>query len=507
MVEQGRSFSGRERNCCFLNTSPGGRFATISALTGADFPDDGRALALVDWDHDGYTDLVVSNRNAPRIRLLRNNYPHINHFLAISLQGNGTTCNRDAIGARVEVLVKGLNNKRLVKSVRAGDGFLSQSSKCLNFGLAQHDVIDKIKVHWPTGGVEEFAGVEINRRYRLEQGTSRAVQVSPRQTALVLKPSPQEPLPAPACIPVPLVSPLPMPRDLHYIDFDDKKRRFPYSAGKPTLIVLWASWCKPCHTELIELAARIKEIQAAGIEVVALSVDGMNEDDGSTPGADKAFCKQRKIPFAVGKASSALTACIMWYHHTMVVMNLQLPIPLSVMVNAQGQMTDIYKGKVSVDDILRDAQRRPTGLYERRMQAQCFPGTMIDHEGLMSSHRLMEANTYFTLGNSYAKDQLDDIAIEYFHLALESDPTYVDAYKELAIVLDRLGRDSESLAQLMKAIRLKPERASLHLVMGEIHNRKGRFPQARVSYLEALRLDPSLEDARKQLSRLNLQLR
>ena len=49
MMEQGRSFSSHERNCCFLNMG-GERFATVSAVSGFDFPDDGRAIALVDWD-------------------------------------------------------------------------------------------------------------------------------------------------------------------------------------------------------------------------------------------------------------------------------------------------------------------------------------------------------------------------------------------------------------------------------------------------------------------------
>ena len=40
MLDAGVSWSGRERNCCFLNTgSP--RFANVSAVTGLDFLDDG----------------------------------------------------------------------------------------------------------------------------------------------------------------------------------------------------------------------------------------------------------------------------------------------------------------------------------------------------------------------------------------------------------------------------------------------------------------------------------
>ena len=47
MIEEGKSWSGYERNCCFLNTG-NGRFANISATSGFDFLDDARGLALTD---------------------------------------------------------------------------------------------------------------------------------------------------------------------------------------------------------------------------------------------------------------------------------------------------------------------------------------------------------------------------------------------------------------------------------------------------------------------------
>ncbi len=89
MMSGGRSFSGNERNCCFLNMgavpAAEDRFANISAVSGLDYPDDGRAVALVDWDHDGHLDMWISNRNAPRLRLMRNEVPRGNHFLALRL--------------------------------------------------------------------------------------------------------------------------------------------------------------------------------------------------------------------------------------------------------------------------------------------------------------------------------------------------------------------------------------------------------------------------------------
>ena len=84
MMREGRSFSGREKNCVFLNTGANplaqARFADVSSISGLDFPDDGRAVALVDWDHDGDLDLWISNRSSPRLRLMRNDNDAGNHY-------------------------------------------------------------------------------------------------------------------------------------------------------------------------------------------------------------------------------------------------------------------------------------------------------------------------------------------------------------------------------------------------------------------------------------------
>jgi hypothetical protein len=126
------SWSGGERNLAYLNTGTP-RFADVSAVSGADLPDDTRAAALVDWDEDGRVDLVLKSRNAPRLRLLRNVNGARGGWIAFELEGNGTTTNRDAIGARVSVELEG---HTLKKRVQAGSGYLAQSSKRLHFGRA-----------------------------------------------------------------------------------------------------------------------------------------------------------------------------------------------------------------------------------------------------------------------------------------------------------------------------------------------------------------------------------
>ena len=82
----GRSFSGQERNCAFLNLGEL-TFANVSSVSGLDHIEDGRGLALSDWDLDGDIDFLLTNRNAPMFRFLRNGIQNDNHFVSVKLTG------------------------------------------------------------------------------------------------------------------------------------------------------------------------------------------------------------------------------------------------------------------------------------------------------------------------------------------------------------------------------------------------------------------------------------
>ena len=182
LVRAGKSFSGNERNCCYLNVD-GQRFANVSSVTGFDLADDTRALATVDWDRDGDLDIWSTNRTAPRLRFLRNDVASDNRVFQLRLQG--TRSNRDAIGARVELHVEHPTPAILVRQLNAGEGFLSQSSKLLHFGLGRKSQIERIVVHWPSGTSETLEGPELNdpptNAYELIEGQGPASQ-APRST-------------------------------------------------------------------------------------------------------------------------------------------------------------------------------------------------------------------------------------------------------------------------------------------------------------------------------------
>ena len=168
-IRQGRSFSGREAHCVFLNTRDG-RFADVSASANLNLDDDGRAVGWVDWDHDGDLDLWIVNRNGPQLRFLQNELPRgQHHYVAFLLRG--VDGNRDGIGARVSVTSNGETQTR---TLRAGDGYLAQSSKWLHFGLGSTSEVETVTVRWPSGNSESFAGVVVNGRFELVEGKGEA---------------------------------------------------------------------------------------------------------------------------------------------------------------------------------------------------------------------------------------------------------------------------------------------------------------------------------------------
>ena len=73
----------------------------------------------------------------------------------LSLDLVGTTANRDAIGARVELRD---GERLLVREVRAGDGYLGQSTTSLLFGVLSEPGAEGAAAHlqvvWPGGDVE-----------------------------------------------------------------------------------------------------------------------------------------------------------------------------------------------------------------------------------------------------------------------------------------------------------------------------------------------------------------
>ena len=142
-----------------------GTFVEAATPYGLDSLRDGRGLAVSDFDGNGSLDLVVTNYNAPA-QYFVNQVAH-GHWLQVRLRGQES--NRDGVGAIVRIRTGG---QRQMRVLSAGDGYASQYSKTLHFGLGEREHIDELQVTWPSGQVETLFDVEADRVLELREGGS-----------------------------------------------------------------------------------------------------------------------------------------------------------------------------------------------------------------------------------------------------------------------------------------------------------------------------------------------
>jgi peroxiredoxin len=374
MVLAGMSFSGRERNCAYLNLGDASeRFANVSAVSGLDFPDDGRGMGSLDWDFDGDLDLWISNRTAPRLRLMRNDTPADRHFIAVRLTGDGQTVSRDAIGARVTLTT---DDVTLIRTLRAGEGYLSQSSKWLHFGLGEHDRVDTLTIRWPDGATQTFKDIDADRWYTLALDDDALAVWTPPKRDFAPREQSFEPQPDSQKARLTLGSRLPLPA-LVYRRFDGDSVRVQDHLDKPTLVNLWAVWCAPCQVELADLRDNYKQLTDQGVNVIALSVDGLGGDNRTTPADAQQHADRMGLPFETAAATEELVDLLQIYHDTLFTNRRPLPIPTSFLINTHGEVVAIYKGPISVDQIIEDAHQPEGDAAARRAHVLPFTGRWL----------------------------------------------------------------------------------------------------------------------------------
>jgi tetratricopeptide (TPR) repeat protein/diadenosine tetraphosphatase ApaH/serine/threonine PP2A family protein phosphatase len=488
-IRQGRAFSGHEPHCVFLNTHTP-QFADISSASGLNLEDDGRAVGQVDWDHDGDLDLWIVNRNGPQVRFLRNNLPRSKQYIAVKLQG--THCNRDAIGARVEVVTDDDSQQRLIRSLRAGDGYLSQSSKWLHFGLAGHDRIRSLLVHWPDGSREEFDQVPIGHHYMIRQGTGR-VETWPARNAVDLPAGgPIRPL-SPAELQVLSLAKVPMPRLTYRTGEGAAQDVIEPGSERVVLLNLWAGWCQPCLEELAEFTQRADELRAVGIDVVALSVSDL-DPTRATPGgvSDEAVLRRMNFPFRSGVADAGLVSKLQIVNNFLFDLHIPLPVPTSVLIDGQGRLAGIYKGRVSVEQVVHDAELCGVAVPDRRVHSTPFAGRW--HEPLNEVSMIPLMDTWIRDG---FLDEADDLVRR---LPAARKEQLLPALVRLGMEFYRRGNGAKAQEHFAVAVRVDPTFVGVELALGQRREAEGRPESAIKLYREALRRSPQNVTAHNRLA-------
>ena len=232
--------------------------------------EDGRAVAKSDWNNDGAIDLILRNRNAPRLRVLQNNLLH-NNWLQVRLVGNGITVNRDGIGTKV---VATIGDSQHMEVLTAGDGYLSQSSKMLYFGMADAKSVDKLEVTWPDGSKMSYSDVACNQQLTFTQGVGMDTIDA---TGSKLPSDDWSAASDNDVWRIPLVSRLPV-AEVPIPSAADPGRKLGDLAGRPVLLNFWSTTCAVCLAELDELAKAKNRLNRFNLQVVTMCTDGSEMD-------------------------------------------------------------------------------------------------------------------------------------------------------------------------------------------------------------------------------------
>ncbi|MCA9172490.1 MAG: ASPIC/UnbV domain-containing protein, partial [Planctomycetales bacterium] len=282
---------------------------------------------------------------------------------------------------------------RLIQTLNAGDAYLSQSSKWIHVGLDGTEHIDAVTVRWPTGIVEHFSGIEAGHRYDLVEESGVAVAHASRRTPAVLQVA-NEKTDAPSVTPRTYFSNrLPLPvlpirsaagnaLDSESASESDGELNSAETslqlAGRPTLLVLWASWCTPCLAELSTLAAHQAELQDADLELVAISLDGLDSEHDTSMLDAQQRLQELHWPGRSVVATNRLLRKLEFTSGMLFNRELPIQLPASILVDARGAIAAMYRGAVPFETLANDLRLLERPLNERRQLAATLGGRWLN---------------------------------------------------------------------------------------------------------------------------------
>ena len=376
MVRSGSSFSGNEAHVVFLNKK-GANFKDVSSITGLDYNDDGRALCMSDWDQDGDLDVWISNRNGPQIRYFRNDIPNLNKSIIFSLVGK--TCNRDAIGARVVLRTKGGVSQ--MRTITAGSGFLSQSTKALHFGMDGECESAELTIHWPGSEIQKITNVRPGH-YVIEQGAEpKALKIN---SSFKINNTPKiEPVDRTL-----LTQVLPI-KSIFSLTNNDLKN--------PILLSMTRNGCEQCDYQ----KKAWEKNPPKGLTIKILNSEKLTKHN-----------------------PEILELFQLTYDHFYEVINRPIPTPVSFLVSTEGNLRAIYRGVIDHNTLLEDLLRIEEGKLDLRNLSLPFEGIWASKsnptarplnfvEDLLDAGKLSVAESYIASEkNTLIQDEVFPMLLE-----------------------------------------------------------------------------------------------
>jgi Flp pilus assembly protein TadD/peroxiredoxin len=507
LVRSDASWSGPERNVFYLNNQDG-TFSEVSGAAGLDFPDDSRAFVLADLDHDGQLEVVLKNRNAPQLRILRNAMAMQDLGYSIAFRLRGQKSNRDAIGAAVTVEA---GTHRQTKYLQAGSGFLSQHTKEFFFGVGRVEGAVRATVRWPSGLSQVFEHLPVNQRIEIEEGSknflAKPFAASPPSYARAGDPQKLESLPS--SVATWLIEPLSAP-EFSLPDLDGKMWDLRSFRGGFLLLNFWVAASPACGDQLRLLQRYQSTLAFSGLHIL-----GVNVDEASDAHAVRSLVAKERLLFPILLATQDVAGVYNIVYRYLFDRRRDLALPTSFLLNKDGMIVKVYQGPVNSERLAEDVRSAPNTPADRAHRALPFGGTLyLDafqrnaftygvaffqrgylDQAEASFKQVIAAKpddpeAYYNLGTLYLRRNAFQDARQYLEQTVKLRPNYPEAWNNLGMVAAQEGHADEAIRNFQQSLLQRPGYAIALLNLGNLYRRQGVLDEAEKLLSRVLELEP-----------------
>lgn len=462
LIRSDHSWDGYQRNNLYLNNR-NGTFTEAAGVLGLDFTDDSRSYSLADIDGDGRVELILKNRTGPQLKILHNEVSPLGNSISFSLKG--TSCNRDAIGAIIELDM--LEGKRRA-TIRAGSGFLSQHSKTITIGLGSASGPLSAAIHWPSGNVEHFHNLQPQHRVEIVEKSSEVKQTPFRSNPSYDRSSAgasEETLPA--SFATWLLEPIAVP-DFSLRDQNGKLISPFGHSGSFQLFVFWQNGCMKTDEFLNEIEKEYPLWAKHSLYPAIIATQDMQAS--------------HTYSFPIATADQATLGVYDIFYRYLFARHHDMPLPTAFLVDANGDLIRVYSGPFRACDVLSDLAQAPTDEASRIKAALPFKGRYFG--------RGMHHN-YFTFGVAYLQFGYTGNAIKAFERSVIINPYYAPAFYNLGLIYLNQNSVEKAYKYLQQAVKLDPSDADAWNNLGATLGDKNEMVQARSAFEHALRINPT----------------
>jgi tetratricopeptide (TPR) repeat protein len=502
LVRSDRTWHGYARNVLFANNHDG-TFTEISGPSGLDFTEDSRSFTVADIDHDGRLEVILKNRNAPQVRVLRNSLAEIGRSVSFCLRGQKS--NRDAIGAAITVEA---GPTRQTKYLQAGTGFLAQRSKEIFFGVGDASSLS-VQVRWPSGLVQQFASLPADHRIELIEGKASfsAAPFKRSAGAPSVASAPQAPEELPHLVETWLIEPLRAP-EFSLPDLAGGTRSLKEFQGAPLLLTFWSTE----SAESLELLDRLQQ-GSAGLRAGRLAVLAVNVDKDRSAARTRAA--REGFSFPVVFADDAVAGIYNLVYRHLFDRRRNLPIPATFLLDPDGSIVKVYQGAFDPAQLMPDVRSVPRTKSERLAKALPFQGQILQgafqrnvftfgvafyQNGFLDqaaeafrqviAQRPDDADAYYNLGTLSLRRKDYDQARKELEQTVKLRPDYPEAWNNLGMLAAQSGETDDAVRDFRRSLELRPNYAIALVNLGNLYRARRDFDQAGDCLGRALQLEP-----------------